>query len=64
MAIQEYTVVTAGEKSPEKAAAMLAERVNHAIKNGWVPYGAVVFVPDHGTAPGNQFYHLTQAMTR
>jgi hypothetical protein len=64
MAIREYKVVTGGEKSPEKAASQLEERVNHAIADGWIPHGSVVSVPHHGTTPGSFFFYLAQPMTR
>lgn len=60
----EYEVIVAGAISPEKAAILLAERVNNRLLDGWeVAGGASIAVNarDNGT---NTFYTLCQSMKK
>jgi len=68
----QYQLITAGKAGPgpEPVLALLAERVNEAIKNGWSPVGGVAFAPIADVAPGSApertipFLYASQAMVR
>lgn len=68
----EYKVITAAKagNGPEGSLAMLAERVNDAIRDGWTPLGGVSFPPMTAMAPGStidnrvHFIYACQAMVK
>jgi hypothetical protein len=65
-----YKVITAGKagNGPEGSVALLAERVNEAIRDGWTPVGGISFPPLTDMAPGSTidnrvpFIYVCQAM--
>lgn len=67
-----YKVITAAEagNSPEASLALLAERVNDAMRDGWTPLGGVSFPPTTDMAPGStidnrvHFIYVCQAMVK
>jgi hypothetical protein len=68
----EYKVISAGRpgNAPDGSLALLAERVNEAIRDGWTPLGGVSFPPITELAPGStidsrtHFIYVCQAMVR
>lgn len=68
----QYKVITAGKagNGPEGSLAMLAERVNDAIRDGWTPLGGVGFPPLTEMAPVSttdnpvHFIYACQAMVK
>lgn len=68
----QYKVITAGRpgNGPEDSLAMLAERVNDAIRDGWAPLGGVSFPPSTLLAPGStdarpmHFIYACQTMVK
>lgn len=68
----EYKVITAAKagNAPDSGLAMLAERVNDAIRDGWTPLGGVSFPPLTDMAPGStidnrvHFIYACQAMVK
>jgi len=60
----EYEAIVAGDSSPEKAAKLLAERVNMHLRSGWETVGGASITVNARNDGINPFYALCQAMKK
>ncbi len=59
-----YEVITAGNATPEKAAAILTERVNRLLGEGWETVGGASIVLNETNQGTRTFYTICQAMIK
>jgi len=60
----QYKVVIGGATSAEKAVAMLVERLDRDLRDGWVPTGGVAWIPVVDKVGDQPFLTVSQAVTK